>query len=208
MNRNTPSSHKFSLLFSANSPTHPLSLPPSPQRSNFFARSLLSMRCLLLRYNLEPRLLNSRALGTVTSVMIVGLSINGCSHSKKAVWGEKTRLTSLENRAAAWRDSGRALFSIFLGGGGGTPLYKLWSIILLISYIGMCCPIGWGRVGYTLPILVWNHEWFLRELQECMKVFIVSIPKRKRKRNLRIRNEFEEFFCLRSNLSNDNIISA
>ena len=207
MNRNTPSSHKFSLLFSANSPTHPLSLPPSPQRSNFFARSLLSMRCLLLRYNLEPRLLNSRALGTVTSVMIVGLSINGCSHSKKAVWGEKTRLTSLENRAAAWRDSGRALFSIFLGG-GGTPLYKLWSIILLISYIGMCCPIGWGRVGYTLPILVWNHEWFLRELQECMKVFIVSIPKRKRKRNLRIRNEFEAFFCLRSNLSNDNIISA
>ena len=156
------------------------------------------MRCLLLRYNLEPRLLNSRALGTVTSVMIVGLSINGCSHSKKAVWGEKTRLTSLENRAAAWRDSGRALFSIFLGGGGVPPYISSEA----------CCPIGWGRVGYTLPILVWNHVWFLRELRECMKVFIVSIPKRKRKRNLRIRNEFEAFFCLRSNLSNDNIISA
>ena len=166
------------------------------------------MRCLLLRYSLEPRLLNSRALGTVTSVMIIGLSINVCSHSKKPVWGEKTRLTSLEVRAAAWRDSGRALFSIFLGG-GGTPLYKLRSIKLLISYVGMCCPIGWGRVGYTLPILVWNHVWFLRELRECMKVFIVSsIPKRKRKRNLRIRNEFEAFFCLRFNLSNDNIISA
>ena len=80
--------------------------------------------------------------------------------------------------------------------------------MLLISYIGMCCPMGWGRVGYTLPIFVWNHVWFLRELRECMKVFIVSIPKRKRKRNLRIRNEFEAFFCLRSNLSNDNIISA
>ena len=70
------------------------------------------MRCLLLRYNLEPRLLNSRAPGKVTSVMIIGLSINGCSHSKKPVRGEKTRLTSLEVRAAAWRDSGRALFSI------------------------------------------------------------------------------------------------
>ena len=124
MNRNTPSSLKFSLLFSANSPTHPPFLPPSPQRSHLFARSLLSMRCLLLRYNLEPRLLNSRALGTVTSVMIIGLSINGCSHSKKPVWGEKTRLTSLEVRAAAWRDSGRALFSIFLWG-GGNPL--IWA---------------------------------------------------------------------------------
>ena len=44
---------------------------------------------------------------------------------------------------------------------------------------------------------------------ECMNVFIVSIPNElERKRNMRIRNEFEELFCLRSNLSNDNIISA
>ena len=44
---------------------------------------------------------------------------------------------------------------------------------------------------------------------ECMNVFIVSIPKeRERKRNMRIGNGFEEFFCLHSNLSNDNIISA
>ena len=146
MNRNTPSSHKFSLVFSANSPTHPLSLPPSPQRSHFFARSLLSMRCLLLRYNLEPRLLNSRALGTVTSVMIVGLSINGCSHSKKAVWGEKTRLTSLENRAAAWRDSGRALFSIFLGGGGVPPYIS--SEALCFLYV-LPHRVGSGRVHFA-----------------------------------------------------------
>ena len=45
--------------------------------------------------------------------------------------------------------------------------------------------------------------------QECMNVFMVSIPNEyERKINMRIRNEFEEFFCLRSNLSNDNIISA
>ena len=37
---------------------------------------------------------------------------------------------------------------------------------------------------------------------ECMNVFIVSIPNEwERKRNMRIRNGFEEFFCLHSNLS-------
>ena len=44
---------------------------------------------------------------------------------------------------------------------------------------------------------------------ECINVFIISIPNEKeRKRNVRIRNGFEYFLCLRSNLSNDNIISA
>ena len=42
-----------------------------------------------------------------------------------------------------------------------------------------------------------------------MNVFIVLIPNEyERKKNMRIRNGFEEFFCLRSNLSNDNIVSA
>ena len=42
-----------------------------------------------------------------------------------------------------------------------------------------------------------------------MNVFIVSIRNEyERKKNMRIRNGFEEFFCLRSNLSNDDIISA
>ena len=37
----------------------------------------------------------------------------------------------------------------------------------------------------------------------------VSIPNDKeRKRNMRTRNIFEDLFCLRSNLSNDDIISA
>ena len=40
-----------------------------------------------------------------------------------------------------------------------------------------------------------------------MNVFIFSIPQ-ERKKNMRIRNGFEEFFCLHSNLINDNIISA
>ena len=43
---------------------------------------------------------------------------------------------------------------------------------------------------------------------ECINVFIISIPNEKeRKKNMRIRNGFEELFCLRSNLGNDNIIS-
>ena len=50
-----------------------------------------------------------------------------------------------------------------MGGAGVTQLYELRSIMLLISYIGMCCPIGWGRIGYTLPILVWNPVWVSRE---------------------------------------------
>ena len=42
-----------------------------------------------------------------------------------------------------------------------------------------------------------------------MNVFIVSIPNvKERRRNMRILNGFEYFFCLRSSLSNDDIISA
>ena len=60
-----------------------------------------------------------------------------------------------------------------------------------------------------MPILVWNLEWFLRQLRDCMNVFLVSMPiEYERKTNMRIRNGFEEFFCLRSGLSNDDIISA
>ena len=55
--------------------------------------SLLRMCCMLLGYRLEPRP-NSPTLGSAGSVMTICLSINGCSHSKKTVWREKTRLTS------------------------------------------------------------------------------------------------------------------
>ena len=77
-------------------------------------------------------------------------------HSQTQVWTE-----FIQPRAAP-------------SGGGELPY---------ISYIGMCCPIGygfcavlvWKRV-YALPILVWNRLRFSGELRECMKVFIVSIP--------------------------------
>ena len=77
-------------------------------------RSLLSRRGILLGYSFKPRP-NSWLLATAGSVMTIGLSINGCSHSKKPVWRERTRLTSPEVWAAAtskiWRDSGRTCFS-------------------------------------------------------------------------------------------------
>ena len=40
---------------------------------------------------------------------------------------------------------------------------------------GFCTVLVWKR-EYTLPILLWSREWFLRELQGCMNIFIVSIP--------------------------------
>ena len=55
----------------------------------------LSMRCMSLGCSLEPRP-NSRALATASTVVTIGLSRNGCSHSKKTVWRERTRLTSSE----------------------------------------------------------------------------------------------------------------
>ena len=65
------------------------------------------------------------------------------------------------------------------------------------------------KTGINFPILVWNRVWFSRELRKRMKVFNVSIPSElERNRNLRIRNAFEEFFYLRSNRSNNDIISA
>ena len=66
-------------------------------------RSLLSIRGMLSKdipgsFNPRP---NSYALATVGSVMTIGLSINGCLHSKIPVWWERSKLTSPEVWAAA-----------------------------------------------------------------------------------------------------------
>ena len=65
----------------------------------------------------------------------------------------------------------------------GCRAYSPGGALPFISFWGMCRPIGsgfcavlvWKQV-YTLPILVWNRVWFLRELRDCMNVLIVSIP--------------------------------
>ena len=63
-------------------------------------RFLLSMRCTLLGYSFEPRP-SSLALGSMCSVITIGLSINGCLHLKKPVWRERTRWSSPEVQAMA-----------------------------------------------------------------------------------------------------------
>ena len=80
-------------------------------------RFLLSMRCTLLGYSFEPRP-SSFALGSMCSVITIGLSINGCLHLKKPVWRERTRWSSTEVQAVAtskaWSNYlGKASFSSF-----------------------------------------------------------------------------------------------
>ena len=60
------------------------------------------MRGMLLGYSFEPRP-KSRVLATAGSVMTIGLSLNGCSHSKKKQFDEIEQdfKTSPENWAAA-----------------------------------------------------------------------------------------------------------
>ena len=57
---------------------------------------------------------------------------------------------------------------------GGTFLYKSYSYAPpqraeILRCFGL-------KTGIGLPILVWSRVWLSRELRECMKVFIVSIP--------------------------------
>ena len=80
-------------------------------------------------------------------------------------------------------------------GGGGTPLYKLYRYVPphrvgFLRRFGLKTGIHSAHFGSMSG----NVVWFLRELRECMNVFIAC---------MQIRNG-----NLRSNLSYDNIISA
>ena len=73
---------------------------------------------------------------------------------------------------------------------GGTPLYKLYRYVppgrvRYLRRFGL-------KTSIVLPILIWNRDWFSRELRECMNVFIVLIPNEwERTRNIWILNGFE-----------------
>ena len=54
---------------------------------------------MLLGYSFEPRP-NSRVLATAGSVMPIGLSVNGCSHSKKKNKKQLTREIKVDKSAA------------------------------------------------------------------------------------------------------------
>ena len=107
-------------------------------------------------------------------------------------------------------------------GGGVTPLYKPYWYVppQRVWFFGAF--LVWKQV-YTLPIWVWIRVWFSRELRERTNVFIVTViltewgrtrekelthDLLERNRNMRIRNAFQEILCLRSSLSNYDIIFA
>ena len=81
------------------------------------------------------------------------------------------------------------------GGGGGTPLYKLYRYVPpyrvgFLRRFGLKTSIHFAHFGLESGMVFegTHHE-------ECMNVFTVSIPNEyERKVNMRIRNEFEEFF--------------
>ena len=79
------------------------------------------------------------------------------------------------------------------GRGGGTHLYKPYRYVPLQGY-GIWAFLVWKRV-YTLPILVWNRVWFSNYGSIIMKYLSFQFQMNKT-------DAFEEFFCLRSNLSN------
>ena len=76
---------------------------------------------------------------------------------------------------------------------GGTPLYKPYRYVTATSKGRVFAPL-WSENGYRLSSIwsgIKNRVWFSRELRECTKVFIVSIPnEQQRKRNMPIRNGF------------------
>ena len=84
--------------------------------------------------------------------------------------------------------------------GGGTPLYKSYRYVSPLR-VGFLRRFGL-KTGTHFVHFGLESGMVFRELRECMKVFIVSIPsEQERKRNMRIRNGFDEFVCLHSNLT-------
>ena len=91
---------------------------------------------------------------------------------------------------------------------------SLTRVLSYTSYIGMYRPIGQGFLGrFGLETGIHFAHYDL----ESVMVFegttgvyerIYRFSFKERKGNMQIRNGFEELFCFRSNLSNDDIISA
>ena len=76
-------------------------------------------------------------------------------------------------------------------------------VLPYVSYIGMCCPIEYG----CCAILVWNRVWFSRELQSVWKYLWFQFQTSKKEREVcEFERDLKNFFCLHSNLSDDNII--
>ena len=67
----------------------------------------------------------------------------------------------------------------------------------------------WSQNEYTLCPFLSGIGYGFQRTTGLYERSIVSIPNEyEKKKDMRIRNGFEELFCLRSNLSNDNLISV
>ena len=104
---------------------------------------------MLLGYIFEPWL-NICALGTAGSVMNIGSTINGCSHTKNPVWREKTRLTCSEGCSMCTDPS--PPLSFFLRGGGSVHgLAWCRSVRSLVSVTFVL-----GDFNFILVLNLWN----------------------------------------------------
>ena len=90
----------------------------------------------------------------------------------------------------------------------GTPLYKLYTYepphrVGFLRRFGLKTGIHFAHFGL-------ESGWVFEGTTECMNGFIVSIPKgvRKKEKIGEFEMHLKNFFCLCSNLRNDNIISA
>ena len=77
----------------------------------------------------------------------------------------------------------------------GTPLYKPNTCA---AQKGRVFAAFWSENRYR-PCLFWSgyRVWFLRELRECMNVFIISVKNDyERKKDMQIRTGFKEIVCV------------
>ena len=90
----------------------------------------------------------------------------------------------------------------------GTPLYKLYTYVPP-HRVGFLCRFGL-KTGIHFAHFGLESGWVFEGTTECMNRFIVSIPKgvRKKEKIGEFEMNLKNFFCLCSNLRNDNIICA
>ena len=92
-------------------------------------------------------------------------------------------------------------------GGGGTPLYKPYRY-LPPHWVGFLRRLGL-KTSVQFENFVWNRVRFSMELQSVLTYLSFQFQISKKEREIcEFETDLNNFFGLRSNLSNDNIISA
>ena len=90
---------------------------------------------------------------------------------------------------------------------GGTPLCKLYRYVLP-HWVGSLRPFGLKTDIHFVHFVLESGIVFEGTTGVYERIYRFNSKWVRKRENMWIRNGFEEFFCLRSNLRNDNIISA